>query len=40
MMYSSPEVMQGLLYDSKSDMWGLGVLSYELCFGETPWSDL
>ena len=39
-MYSSPEVMKGQLYDSKSDIWGLGILCYELNFGETPWSDL
>jgi len=30
--------MSGDLYDNKSDLWGLGILAYELCFGETPWS--
>jgi len=38
--YTSPEVMSGDLYDSKSDLWGLGVLAYELCFGLTPWSEI
>lgn len=39
MFYSSPEIMCGEMYDNKTDLWGLGVLTYELCFGMPPWSD-
>ena len=40
MFYSSPEIMQGEMYDSKTDLWGLGVMTYELCFGKPPWQDV
>jgi len=39
LLYACPEVLQGEMYDKKSDMWGLGVLSYELCFGVPPWKE-
>ena len=28
--YASPEVLKGLKYDQKTDIWGLGCLLYEL----------
>lgn len=30
MQYSAPEVLQGLPYNYKSDMWQLGVIYYEM----------
>ena len=32
----SPEVMQKWAYDSKSDVWSLGCLIYELCALKPP----
>ncbi|CAD8089504.1 unnamed protein product [Paramecium primaurelia] len=38
-IYASPEILEGDMYDKKSDIWGLGVLTYELCFGKPPWKE-
>ncbi|KAG5511330.1 hypothetical protein GH5_07579 [Leishmania sp. Ghana 2012 LV757] len=37
--YFSPELCQGRPYNSKSDMWALGVLLYELCAGHVPFES-
>jgi serine/threonine-protein kinase len=34
--YMSPEQMQALAQDARSDIWGLGVLMFELLTGEVP----
>ncbi len=34
--YMSPEQLQGLKTDAKSDLWSVGVLLYELCTGYKP----
>eukprot|EP00899_Mesostigma_viride_P005596 jgi/Mesvir1/15037/Mv14689-RA.1 len=34
--YLSPELLQGQRYNDKSDMWGLGVVLYELCALKLP----
>ncbi|KAK3921349.1 Serine/threonine-protein kinase Nek2 [Frankliniella fusca] len=34
--YMSPEVMKGEMYNSKSDVWSLGCLIYELCSLKPP----
>ncbi|CAD8191068.1 unnamed protein product [Paramecium octaurelia] len=38
-IYASPEILEGDMYDKKSDIWGLGILTYELCFGKPPWKE-
>jgi len=35
----SPELMQEKVYDSKSDIWSLGCLIYELCALNPPFSE-
>ena len=35
----SPELIQNLAYDSKSDIWALGCLIYELCAWHPPFHE-
>jgi serine/threonine protein kinase len=37
-MYMAPEIMINKKYNSKSDLWSLGVIFYELLYGDTPYS--
>ena len=34
--YSSPEQLTGAFYDHKIDVWGVGILAYELLTGRSP----
>lgn len=35
-LYASPELIKGDSYNEKNDLWAVGVLAYELVYGEIP----
>ena len=37
-LYLSPEVVQDLPYCEKVDVWGVGLITYELLVGNVPWN--
>lgn len=38
-VYMAPEVLKGLSYNSKAEIWSLGCVFFELLFGECPFED-
>lgn len=37
-LYMSPEILNNQKYSSKTDVWSLGFIFYEVLFGKTPWT--
>lgn len=35
-LYVSPEILKGNKYDEKVDVWALGIMLFEMLFGEDP----
>ena len=35
-LYTSPEIVKNEFYDSKVDIWSIGILTYEMLFGIGP----
>ena len=37
-LYMSPQALQGKPYSGKNDIWGIGLIYYEMLYGRTPWN--
>ena len=37
-LYMSLQILKGLRYTSKCDIWALGFIFYEMLHGKTPWT--
>jgi serine/threonine protein kinase len=36
-LYMSPQILKRTKYTSKSDLWSIGLIYYEMLHGKTPW---
>lgn len=36
-LYMPPEALKNNIYSTKSDIWSIGIMAYELLHGDTPW---
>lgn len=36
-LYMSPQILRRTMYTAKCDVWSIGLIFYELIYGQTPW---
>ena len=36
-LYMSPQILNKKSYTNKSDLWSVGLIFYEMIYGQTPW---
>lgn len=36
-LYMSPQILRGDSYSSKTDVWSLGIIWFQMLYGQTPW---
>lgn len=36
-LYMSPQILKRCKYTSKSDLWSIGLIYYQMLHGKTPW---
>lgn len=37
-IYMSPQILNSIPFSSKTDIWSLGIMIYEMLYGKTPWT--
>ena len=38
-IYMAPEVLKGHMYTSKTDIWSLGIILFEMLYGKCPYNS-